>query len=94
MTNLPMEIETDDLYEASFYVLNGGTFTGITFGKVQPNMRRKFGFSRKYIITLSGVEERFIRYWKDYRAIGNIRTFSNIRKNLKRKIRNLERKER
>lgn len=87
-----MTITTTDTYEASFYVLMGGRVTEITFGKLQPNMRDKMGFTRTYEMTIDGVEPQFVRYWKEYKAIGNIRTFSNIRQNLKRKIRKLERK--
>jgi hypothetical protein len=87
-----MIITSDDTYEVSWYVLNGGVVREIAFGKVQPNKRGKKGYTRKYIITVEGVEPRFERYWKVHNPIGNIRTFAEIRQNLKRKIQKLERK--
>lgn len=85
-----LEITTDDTYEAAYYILNGGVLNGINFGKVPECKWKKLGFKRSYILTIAGVEPRFERYWKEFRAVGNFRHFSNVRKNLKRKIKKIE----
>jgi len=87
-----MLVRTEDTYEASFYILMGGRVTEIRFGKLQPNKRSKKGFTTKYIVTVEGVEQRFVKYWKAHNPIGNIRAFAEIRKKLKRRIQKLERK--
>ena len=86
-----MQIKTNDTYEASWYILQGGRVTEIAFGKLQPNKRKKMGFTRMYEITVDNVEPLFINYWKVHNPFGNVRTFSEIRQSLKRKIQKLER---
>jgi hypothetical protein len=87
-----LEIKTDDTYEASWYILNGGVLKEIEFGRVPECKWKKEGFKTSYILTIVGVEPRFERYWKQFRPIGNIRQFANVRRNLKRKIKKIERR--
>lgn len=84
------EVKTGDVYEASWYVLMGGTLTEIAFGKIQPSRTHKLGYTTAYKLTIVNVEPRFIKYWRESRPIGNIRQFSQIRIKIKRKIRNAE----
>ena len=85
-----MEIKTDNLYEASWYVLMGGTLVEVAFGKIQSNQIHRLGYATAYKLTIANVEPRFVRYWREGRPIGNIRQFSEIRIKLKRKIKNAE----
>lgn len=87
-----IEIRTDDLYEASYYVLNGGVVKEIEFGKLQENKWHKKGFKTTYILTVSNVYPQFKKDWKEFRAYGAVRQFSNIRNGLKRKILKLQKK--
>ncbi len=87
-----VEIKTSDTYEASFYILNGGTVKEIEFGKLQPNRRRKEGYTVAYKITIANVDQRYIQQWKAYQTDGSIRDFANARRKLKRRIEEVRRR--
>ena len=81
-----MKIITKDTYEASWYLMMGGVLSEIAFGKVSENKRIKKGFTQQYKFTIDNVEVRFVNYWKDHNAIGNIRKVADTRKKLKKRI--------
>ncbi len=87
-----VEIKTSDTYEATWYILNGGTVKEIEFGKLRPNYRKKEGFTTVYKITIANVDQRYISQWRAYQADGNIRDFANARRKLKRKIESVKRR--
>ena len=87
-----VEIKTGDTYEASWYILSGGVVKEIEFGKLQPNRRKKEGYTTAYKITVANVEERFIDEWKTFRAVRNIRYFASARRKLKRMVDSVKRR--
>lgn len=80
------DVQTADTYEAAWYLLNGGFVKEIDFRRIAPNRASKVGYSTSYVITMSGVKPRFVRYWREHKAWGRIRAFSDARLSLKRKI--------
>ncbi len=86
-----MIIKTIDLYEASWYRIKGGVLKEVHFGKATRRETHKSGFIEKWTMTME-VEEQFVRYWKEYRAIVNAREFANARLSLKRKIYKLKKR--
>ena len=88
MKNINWEgvVKTDDTNEAAFYILCGANLKEISFSRVQPNQWSKRGYTTAYDLTLTGVNQHFIRLWKEHRAMVNVREFSNVRQKLKDKI--------
>ena len=84
---------TYDTYEATWYILNGGIIKNIKFKRLQPNRIKKEGFTIVYKITIEGIEQRYIDQWKGHQANGDIRSFANARKKLKRKIEKVKKRE-
>lgn len=75
-----MNLEVNDTYEASFYLMNGGWVEYIKFKRVES----KSGYSFHWTIIMSGVSQEDQLNWKNYKAIGNLRDFSNARLKIKK----------
>lgn len=79
-------VETSDTYEAAWYLMRGGVLVAVAFGKISENKKARSGHIQKYTFTIDKIESQFVRYWKEHRAMGNVREFANARRSLKRKI--------
>jgi hypothetical protein len=74
-----MLLETTNTYEATWYLMNGARLKNVVFTKNDNG-------TLFYKIVVDEIDERFVRYWYQYRPIGNIRVFADTRMELKRKI--------
>lgn len=74
-----MLLETTDTYEAAWYLMNGAILKDVKFSKNDDG-------SLYYVLVISDIPQRFMMYWYQRRPIGNIRYFSDTRRELKRQI--------
>lgn len=86
-----MIVKTTDTYEAAWYLMNGGILKSVGLGKLQENKWSKLGYTTVFKMRLE-VESKFVKYWKSYKPMGNIRTFADTRQRLKKKIKKVKRK--
>lgn len=81
-------VKTHDTYEAAFYVLWGGRYTGVRELPLPEKRASKKGYPVMWTITVENVPQWAIDTWRTGLAHGNINEFVNIRCKLKKQVKN------
>lgn len=72
-------------YEAAYYLMNEGRFVELKIRILDKNRSKKEGFKDMWIMKFE-VEEEFVKLWKSWSAVGNIRDFEHARNRVKRQV--------
>lgn len=79
-------VKTKDSYEASFYIMWGGSLVNVRSLVLNKKRADKRGYADQWTIELSNVPDWAIDTWRTRNAFGNITKLVDVRKKLKRDI--------
>lgn len=80
-------VKTDNVYEASFYLMYGAKLKDIQVRKVQENKVDKKGYRKQCTIYLDNVPGWCKLAWLSNYIYGELKTYVSIREKLKRQMR-------
>lgn len=82
-----MRIKTHNSYEATWYYIKGGHITHVRLQDVKPKRAERYGFNKRWVITMEGVPADAVKTWRMGRAMYPLDQFRSYRLKLKRAIR-------
>lgn len=78
--------EIVDSYEAAYYFMQGAKIASVRTRSVRPKARHRLGFRTMWVVSMSDIPAEAMKAWREGSAAGSLRTFSDARRRLKRKI--------
>lgn len=81
-----MRKETNDTYEAAYYMLQGAHLESVRIRRLQTNKAERMGVRNVWLMTMEGVPTEAVETWRVGQATANVKDIASARYRLKRKV--------